>query len=398
MENNGSPYDDIFIDSSGTITGIVDVGGTVYSFTSLLNQPFVRATVGPAGSNDSFTYLQGGRSGSLTAIVSEGTIFYDSPNFSFDRSAGGGWRSAVSVPSYVSHVAADAQGDLVAAGANTGTTKGRHNTVITAAYQPLGGHWGSQEVITPTNPGGLVYVSDVQMTSSGTAILSWEVKSATAPVTHVTHASIRQAGSAVWTDLGPVTSLGTMVSHGDLLATDEAGHAVMISSDGSNWYSFPVSAIALGKPDAVAPASMSVQFAGSDATGNVTLIAYDSTTQQLFAIDGNMLTNTYSAPVLISGTDAVDSSVAAINSSGQMVVGWDVQTLSGGMPSGDYLRLIERLGTGKGWSKPMTTITSTGSFSYYEKAVLDGSGGGALWIYEATVGVSTTESVQRLTL
>src|ERR1022692_2261814 len=232
---------------------------------------------------------------------------------------------------------------------------------VNAVLRPAGGVWTSQQVVA----------SGVHVSGD--------------------HGGLRQnAGPGAWVDSGSLLGPdgGT---HDARVALDSAGAAMLVARSSSGAYTSATQGISGGawsplktitNPQGI---SITTDLASDDA-GQVTLV-YEFigfSTSQVFAVNGAISNNVWSAPVVLSGSDTIVGSVYfAVAPSGPALTVW----VTGGATPQVHA-VIRAIATGT-WGSPVT-VSGPGSELAPEAAAVS-SAGSAIVIYSAynTAGVHT---------
>jgi hypothetical protein len=263
---------------------------------------------------------------------------------------------------------------------------------VNALLRPAGGVWTSQQVVA-----GGVHVSGdhAGIGENGAAIVIWETYNAVCGKycvlsAFVLHASRQNAGTGAWVDSGSL--LGPdRAAHDARVALDSAGGAMLVARSSSGAYTSATEGISGGAwspfKDIVNPQGPSITTdLASDDAGQVTLV-YEFigfSTSQVFAVNGAISNNVWSAPVVLSGSDTIVGSVSfAVAPSGPALAVW---VTGGAIPQ--IHAAVRATATGT-WGSPVT-VSGPGSGLAPEAAAVS-SAGSAIVIYSAynTAGVHT---------
>ena len=327
-----------------------------------------------------FPAIRTSTAGLATAVWSD-----QSGVWTADRPPASNWNppqlliSGVSTPIFVMNSRGDA-----AIAWTVGGPRSSSGSVM-AVLRPAGGAWTSQQVVAS---GVHVAADHAGIAANGAVIVTWESYNAVcskrycALSSYVLHASRQNAGSDTWVDSGPL--LGPdKASHAARVALDSTGEAMLeaLSSSGAfisatqgtsggAWSSFNT---------IVNPQNTEtiVTDLASDDAGQVMLV-YESiiafTGSQALAVSGSISNNTWSSPVVLSGSDTNVSQVYfALAPSGAAVTIW---LSSSGTPA---IHAITRANGMSSWNGPIT-VSGPGSSISPEAAAVDSSGN-AIVIY-----------------
>jgi hypothetical protein len=252
------------------------------------------------------------------------------------------------------------------------------NSVL-ARLRPAGGTWTAQETIATepnTRAGAHVIADHAGIGDNGAVIVTWEAFNVTCNARNRCsssnfnlHASRQNPGTGVWVDsgtlLGPVTTGN--VTHDARVALDAAGNAILVSlsslgvyssatqgSSGGAWSSFNTAVVPNG--------STLVSDLASDATGHVTFLyeVIGFGTSQAAAVNTTISSNTWSSPVVVSGSDTSVGEVQfALAPSGTAVAVW-VQSTPATIGVADEIHAATRVSATGAWSSPLTIVTTSG--------------------------------------
>ena len=184
---------------------------------------------------------------------------------------------------------------------------------------------------------------------------------------YVLHASRQNTGTEVWVDSGAL--LGPdLDAHDARVALDSGGGAILLALSSSGLYTSATQGNSGGAwsafKTAVSPqGSTIISDLASDDTGQVTLV-YESITyptSQALAVNGSITSNTWSSPVVLSGTDtSVGQVYFAQVSNGASLAIW---LSSSGTPA---IRAATRATATGAWSTPVN-LSGPGSYISYRK-------------------------------
>jgi hypothetical protein len=298
--------------------------------------------------------------------------------FTADRPAASGWTPAKEL---VTHAASpiqnvffvmNSQGDAAVV-----WTAG--NSVL-AMLRPAGGTWTAQQtVVTEPNvrTGPHVIANHAGIGDNGAVIVTWDAFNVTCNARNrcsssnfTLHASRQNPGTGTWADsgalLGPVTTGN--VTHDARVALDAAGNAILVSlqslgvyvsatqgSSGGAWSAFNTAVIPNGITE--------VSGLASDAAGHVTFlyeVIANNNTSQVQAVNSSTSSNTWSSPVVVSGSDTGAAEVfLALAPSGTAVAVW-LQHTSATIGRADEIHAATRSSATAAWSSPLTVVTTSG--------------------------------------
>jgi hypothetical protein len=260
-----------------------------------------------------------------------------------------------------------------------GGPPGNQSSVM-ATLRPAGQSWSSPEILSS---GAYVTADHLGISEDGEVIATWESFAATcnaegcAEFNFGLHTS-RNNGVG-WTHTGVLLGPDPD-SHIARVALDAAGHAILVALNNAGVY---VSAT-LGTTGAWSPFATAVFVNGlsiecdvaSDSAGNVTMVyeAIGFSTSRAYAIEGSISDNTWSAPVLLSGSDTVSQIYFSVSPNGSAIAAW---LSSGGVAA---IRASIRAGSGAAWGTPVTVSAPSSTEIGPEAAAISNSGS-AIVIY-----------------
>jgi hypothetical protein len=264
---------------------------------------------------------------------------------------------------------------------------------VNAVLRPAGGVWTSQQVVAS---GVHVSGDHAGIDENGAAIVTWESYNAVCTKycvlsAFVLHASRQNAGTGAWVDSGSL--LGPdRAAHDARVALDSAGGAALVAlnsfgayasatqgNSGGAWSPF----ITIAAPQGP---TITSDLASDDA-GQVTLV-YEFigfSTSQAFAVSGSISNNTWSSPVVISGSDTSLGQVYfAVAPSGAALAIWLNNSAT---PEVHAVSRATATGT---WGSPVT-VSRSGSSEIGPEAAAVNSLGEAIVIYSGynAAGVHT---------
>ena len=276
----------------------------------------------------------------------------------------------------------DSQGDAAIAWSVGGGPRSTTGSVM-AVLRRAGGAWTAQQVIAS---GPHLIADHAGIGDSGDVVITWETYTAVchrygcSTSNYVLHASRQNAGSSAWADSGAL--LGPdLDAHSARVALDSAGGAILVAlsksgtyisasqgNSGGAWSSFSTAINPQG--------SVIISDLASDDAGQVTLI-YESITyptSQALAVNSSLSSNTWSSPVVLSGSEtSVGQVLFAVAPGGAGLVVW---LSSSGTPA---IHAITRATATGSWSAPVS-ISGPGTSISPEAAAVESSGN-AIAIY-----------------
>ena len=254
---------------------------------------------------------------------------------------------------------------------------------VMAVVRPTGGAWTSQQIVAS---GVHVSADHAGIAENGAAIVTWESYDAVckkygcALSSYVLHAARQNAGTDAWVDSGAL--LGPdRAAHAALVALDSAGDAMLAALSSSGAYISATQGSSGGAWSSfntiVNPQNPTIVTGlASDDEGQIVLV-YESIafpTSQALAVSGAISNNTWSSPVVLSGSDAnVGQVYFALAPSGAALTIW---LSSSGTP---VIHAITRATATGTWSSPIT-VSGPGTSISPEAAAVDSSGN-AIVIY-----------------
>ena len=254
---------------------------------------------------------------------------------------------------------------------------------VMAVVRPAGGAWTSQQTVAS---GVHLSADDAGIAENGAVIVAWESYNAVckrygcALSSYVLHATRQDAGTGAWVDSG--TLLGPdRAAHAARVALDSAGDAMLAALSSSGAYT---STTQSGTGGAWSPFKTIVNpqnptivaDLASDDAGQVMLV-YESIAfpaSQAFAVSGTISNNSWSSPVVLSGSDTNVSQIYfALAPNGAALTMW---LSSSGTPAIHAITRPNAMGT---WGSPIT-VSGPGSSISPEAAAVNSSGN-AIAIY-----------------
>ena len=297
-----------------------------------------------------------------------------------DRTSASKWEPAkllipaASNPSFVMNARGDAAIAWTVGGGPRSTTGS-----AMAVLRPAGGAWTAQQTIAS---GAHLVADHASIGAFGEVIVTWETYNAVcskygcALSSYVLHASRQNTGTGAWVDSGPL--LGPdKTAHDARVALDSAGGAILLALSSSGVYTSVTQGNSGGAwsqfKTAVSPqGSTIISNLASDDAGQVTLV-YESIvypTSHVLAVSGSISSNTWSLPVVVSGTDtSVGQVYFALAPSGAALTIW---LSSSGASTIHAVTRATATGT---WSTP-AGISGPGTYISPEAAAVESSGNG----------------------
>jgi hypothetical protein len=248
--------------------------------------------------------------------------------------------------------------------------------------RPAGGAWTAQQIVAS---GVHVSADHAGIGASGAVIVTWESYHAVCTKycvlsAFVLHASRQNVGTISWVDSGSL--LGPdRAAHAARVALDSAGEAMLLALSSSGAYT---SATQGNSGGAWSPFKTVVNPQGptivsdlaSDDAGQVMLV-YEFigfSTSQALAVSSSISGNTWSSPVVLSGSDTSFGQVYfALAPSGAALAVW---LSNSGTPAIHAVTRATATGT---WGSSIT-VSGPGSYLSPEAAAVDSSGN-AIVIY-----------------
>jgi hypothetical protein len=254
---------------------------------------------------------------------------------------------------------------------------------VMIVLRPAGKAWTAQQTVTS---GVHLSADHAGIGASGAVIVTWESYNAVCKKygcvlsSYVLHASRQNAGTFSWVDSGSL--LGPdRAAHAARVALDSSGEAMLVALSSSGAY---MSTTQSNSGGAWSPFQTVINPQGptiisdlaSDDAGQVTLvyefISYP--TSQALAVSGSISNNTWSSPVVLSGSDtSVGQVYFALAPSGTALAVW---LSSSGTP---VIHAVTRSTATGPWGSPIT-VSGPGTSIAPEAAALDSSGN-AIVIY-----------------
>jgi hypothetical protein len=252
-----------------------------------------------------------------------------------------------------------------------------------AVLRRAGGAWTSQQTIASN---AHLVADHAGIGDAGDLVVTWETYTAVcarygrSTSNYVLHASRQNAGTGAWVDSGAM--LGPdRARHDARGALDSAGGAMLVALNSSGVYVSSTQGNSDGAWSAFKTALNSqstilISDLASDDAGQVTLV-YESIsypTSQALAVNGNINGNTWSSPLVLSGSDtSVGQVIFAGAPSGAALTIW---LSSSGTP---VIHAVTRSTATGSWSA-LKSISRAGNYISPEAAAVESSGN-AIAIY-----------------
>ncbi len=300
-----------------------------------------------------------------------------------DRPAGAKWEPAQLLISGASNpiFVMNARGDAAVAWTVGGPSSS--SSTVMAILRPAGGKWSAQQTIAS---GVQVAADHAGIGVNGAVIVTWETYDAFCSQeictvsNFVLHASRQNAGTGAWVDSGSLLGPDDN-THDARVALDSAGAAMLVATSGTGAYTSATQGNSGGSWGAfkniVNPEAITITSdLASDNAGHVTLV-YETigfSTSQALVAGGSISNNTWSSPVVLSGSDtSVGQIYFVVAPSGAGLAIW---LSSSGTPQVHAVTRLTATGT---WSTPVG-ISGPGTFIGPEAAAVNSSGS-AIVIY-----------------
>jgi hypothetical protein len=257
------------------------------------------------------------------------------------------------------------------------------SSAVMAVVRPAGGAWSAQQIVAS---GAHVSADHVGIGDNGAAIVTWETYNATCRKygcslsAFALHASRQNAGASVWMDSGSLLGPDGE-SHDARVALDAVGGAMLVAMSSSGAYTSATQSAASGAwssiNNIVNPQGITITTdMQTDDAGQVTLV-YEFigfSTSQAFAVSGSISNNTWSSPVVLSGSDtSLGSIYFALSPGGAALAVWVTGSAT------PQIHAVTRATATGAWSSPVT-VSGPGSEIAPEAAAVNSSGN-AIVIY-----------------
>ncbi len=251
------------------------------------------------------------------------------------------------------------------------------STSIMAVVRPAGGSWTAPQVVAS---GAHVIADHAGIGENGAVVVTWETynsvcrKYGCSVSSFALHASRQNAGAGGWVDSGSM--LGPDVAaHDARVAVDAAGGAMLVATNSSGAFASATEGNSGGAWSAfktiLNPEGLTITSdLASDDVGQVTLV-YEFigfSTSQAFAVSGSISNNTWSSPVVLSGSDTSVGQVYFRVASGGLALA--VWLNSSATP---VVRVAIRSTPTGTWSSPVT-VSGPGTEIGPEAAAVNSSG------------------------
>jgi hypothetical protein len=253
-----------------------------------------------------------------------------------------------------------------------------------AILRPAGEAWTSQQTVAS---GVHITADHAGIGRNGAAIVTWESYHAVCSQgicelsNFILHAARQNAGAGVWVDSGALQGPDDD-SHDARVALNAAGQATLVALSGSGAYISATQGASGGAWSAfntvVDPQNITiVSDLASDNAGTVTMVyeLIGFPTSEALSVSGTMSDNTWSAPVVLSGSDTNVSQIYfALAPSGTAVAVW----LQSGATA--VVHAIVRATATGNWGEPVT-VSRPGSTEISPEAAAVNSAGSAIATY-----------------
>lgn len=337
----------------------------IWASTAPFGQPWstpinISGNIGVASGNP---LVRGRASGNVTAIYTSPTLggtFVDHP-------AGGSWGTPGSTNGVNQFYVSDDKGDQALAWGAGATRVGAGVTSIVVVQRPAGGTWSQPTTVVT---GAHLNLDGSLVAPDGSMALVWESFNAVCgsrvcnTSNWVLHVSSRAPGGQ-WVDSGALLGPDSKQHFGQLVA-DAVGDLGVVSISGGNIVSLVRHGTSWTAPAVVVSTSALTGLSSgsatqnrvyaSDSAGHATVVGWGNVQlTNLVAVDGNLTTNTWGKPAVISGSDQFPNYFDfAMSSSGTAIAFWSVA----GNGSNTTWRAATRSGSGVPWNAPATAGTS----------------------------------------
>jgi hypothetical protein len=246
-----------------------------------------------------------------------------------------------------------------------------------AVVRRAGGAWTAQQIIASN---AHLSADHAGIGDSGDVVVTWETYTAVchrygcSTSNYILHASRQSAGTSAWVDSGALQG-PDRTAHNARVALDSAGGAILLALSSSGTYISSTQGNTGGAWSAFKTAvnpqgSIIISDLASDDAGQVTLV-YESIaypTSQALAMNGSISSNTWSSPLVLSGSDAsVGQVIFAVAPSGAALTIW---LSSSGTPA---IHAVTRATATGSWSAP-ASISGPGNSISPEAAAVESSG------------------------
>lgn len=257
------------------------------------------------------------------------------------------------------------------------------STEVLATLRPPGGAWSAQQAVVT---GAHVIADHAQIGTNGAVIVTWESYNALCARYGCSvsafdlHASRQNPNTSVWEDSGSLMG-PDRATHDARVALDAAGGAALVALNSAGAYVSATQGNTGGAWSAfktiAAPQGITIVTGLASDDAGQAMMVYEFIqypTSQVFAVNGSISSNVWSAPAVISGSDTdVGQVFFAVAPNGAAVAIW---LNSSGTPA---VRAITRAVNTGTWSSPVNISTPVNFLSPEAAAV--SSSGGAIVVY-----------------
>jgi hypothetical protein len=360
-------------------TAVNEIWGSTAAFARPWSAPInISGPIGVASGNPS---VRASSSGTATAVYnnSSGVAMFS------DHPAGGSWTAPGATNGVVGFYTSNDHGDESLAFGGGGP-RGTANPVK-VVHRSAGGSWSSASVLAT---GAYVTLEGSVVAPDGTMAVSWEsytsvCGSRTCKTSNWTlHVSTLAAGAQTWVDSGPLMGPSTSQHFGQMAADGLGDLAVASISNGdvvtivrrSGIWSAPAVVAPLTSVGYYTGTGHDNRIFGSDASGHATFVGWNNGLTSLMAVEGNLTTNSWGAPQVISGSDQDPGYFYfTMSQSGAAIAFYPLVPFSG---STTQWRAITRASATSAWSGPVTAGTSFDAGGNPESVAIDANGQAAV--------------------
>jgi hypothetical protein len=263
--------------------------------------------------------------------------------------------------------------------------------------RPAGGAWTAQRIVTS---GVHVITDQAGIGADGAVVVVWETYNATCKKYgcllngYALHASRQNPGTSSWVDSGSLLGPDG-AAHQARVALDSTGEAVVVAKNSAGNFAAATEGSAGGawspfKTVVVNPQAVASFDLESDDAGQVTLVYefYSFPSSQAMGVSGSIGNNTWSSPVLLSGSDTGVSQVHfALAPGGGALAVWLANSAT------PVIHAATRATATGAWGQPIT-VSGPGSSIAPEAAAVN-SAGDAIVIYSGydAAGVHTEYAI-----
>jgi hypothetical protein len=250
---------------------------------------------------------------------------------------------------------------------------------VVAVTRQAGAAWTAQQIVAS---GVHVIADHAGIAGNGAVVVTWESYNAVCKKygcslsSYVLHASRQNAGTVSWVDSGALLGPDS-TAHDARVSLDSAGGAIQVALNSSGNYASATQGNGGGAwtsfKTVVSPqGSTIISDLVSDDAGQATMV-YESInfpTSQALEVSGSISNNTWSSPVVLSGSDtSVGQVYFAVAPSGAALAIW---LSSSPTPE---IHAVTRATATATWSSPVT-VSGPGSSISPEAAAVESSGNG----------------------